>query len=169
MLENDQLNLSNSQGFTISTNKCFLDIEMIYQFLCNESYWANGIAKELVEASIKNTTLCFGVYEGDPQNGPAKQVGFARVVSDLVRFAYLCDVFILPEYRGQGLSKWLLQVITEHPKLTGTSFLLITHDAHTLYEQFGFKPIDRVEDRMIRPLNSDEIYRAYGLLRSDTE
>lgn len=165
MQENQQASWNHSQGFTISTNKQHLDIEMIHQYLCNESYWANGIEKELVAASIENTTICFGVYEGNPDNGAAKQVGFARVVSDLVRFAYLCDVFILPEFRGRGLSKWLVKVITDLPKLKGTTFMLATRDAHSLYAQYGFKPIDRPEDRMMRPLNLDEVYNAYGLKR----
>lgn len=96
---------TNNEGFTISTDKRLLNTEVIHHFLSNESYWVNGIAKELVEASIEHSTLCFGVYDSHSTNGPAKQVGFARVVSDLVRFSWLGDVFILPEYRGLGLSK----------------------------------------------------------------
>lgn len=72
-------------------------------------------------------------------------VGFARVVSDLVRFSWLGDVFVLTEYRGRGLSKWLIRVITEHPKLLGTSFQLATQDAHSLYEQYGFKSIGKLK------------------------
>ena len=77
----------NNDGITISTNKDFLDIELIHNFLSNDSYWVKGIAKELVEASIENSVLCYGIYEGNPSNGPARQIGFARVVSDLVRFS----------------------------------------------------------------------------------
>ncbi|MDP4162517.1 MAG: GNAT family N-acetyltransferase [Bacillota bacterium] len=154
------------EGFTISTNKSYLDTETIYQFLTTESYWAKGIAKELVIASIDNSTLCYGIYIGDPSNGDAKLIGFARVVSDLVRFAWLGDVFILPDYRGRGLSKWLMEVIVEHPKLRGTSFNLGTDDAHSLYEKFGFKPIDKIEKRLARPLNWEDIYSGYQLTKN---
>lgn len=152
--------LLEKDGFFISTNKSFLDMNVIYNFLSNESYWLKGTTMEIVKASIENS-ICYGVYEGDPVNGSAKQIGFARVVSDLVRFSWLGDVFILPEYRGRGLSKWLVGTITEHPKLKGTNFQLSTVDAHTLYAQFGFKPLDRIENRMARPLDWDSINTAY--------
>ncbi|MCM3443448.1 GNAT family N-acetyltransferase [Metabacillus halosaccharovorans] len=163
MLDSEQTTWINNDGFSISINKRFLDIELIYHFLSNESYWVKGMAKELVETSIESSILCYGVYEGNPNNGPAKQVGFARVVSDLVRFSWLGDVFIIPEYRGRGLSKWLLHVITEHPKLKGTSFQLATKDAHSLYSQFGFKPLGQIENRMARPLNLEVVYKGYKL------
>jgi len=163
MLNSEQTTWTNNDGFTISIDKRFLDIEVIYHFLSNESYWVKGMAKELVEASIESSILCYGVYVGNPNNGPAKQVGFARVVSDLVRFSWLGDVFIIPEYRGRGLSKWLLQIITEHPKLKGISFQLSTKDAHSLYSQFGFKPLEQIENRMARPLNLEEVYKGYKL------
>ncbi|MFC5466841.1 GNAT family N-acetyltransferase [Lederbergia graminis] len=162
MQENEQIWINNN-GFTISTNKSFLDMEVIHNFLSKDSYWAKGIAKELIEASIENSILCYGVYEGNPNNGSAKQVGFARVVSDLVRFSWIGDVFVIEEYRGRGLSKWLMDVITEHPKLSGTYFQLATKDAHTLYSQFGFKPLEHVEDRMSRPMNWEDIYKGYKL------
>lgn len=156
-----EITLTNDQGFTISTNKSFLDTEVIHHFLSKDSYWVKGIPKELVIASIENSILCYGVYEGDPHKGPAKQVGFARVVSDLVRFSWLGDVFILPEYRERGLGKWLMNVITEHPKLKGTSFQLATKDAHSLYAQFGFKPLGNIETRMNRPLDWDLVHQGH--------
>lgn len=148
-------------GFFISTDKQFLDVEVIYNFLSKESYWLKGTTKEVVEASIENSIICYGIYDGNPANGSAKQIGFARVVSDLVRFSWLGDVFVLPNYRGRGLSKWLIQIITENPKLKGTSFQLSTKDAHTLYAQFGFKPLEQLENRMARPLDWDLINKAY--------
>ncbi|MFJ7971513.1 GNAT family N-acetyltransferase [Psychrobacillus sp. NPDC096389] len=148
-------------GFFISTDKNFLDVEVIYNFLSKESYWLKGTTKEIVEVSIKNSIICYGIYDGNPADGSAKQIGFARVVSDLVRFSWLGDVFVLPEYRGRGLSKWLMQIITENPKLKGTSFQLATKDAHTLYAQFGFKPLEQLENRMARPLDWDAINEAY--------
>lgn len=163
MLEDDQTLWINNDGFTISTNKSYLDIEVIHDFLSKESYWNKGIAKELVIASIENSILCYGIYEGNPTDGSAKMVGFARVVSDLVRFSWLGDVFVLTEYRGRGLSKWLIRVITEHPKLLGTSFQLATQDAHSLYEQYGFKSIGKIENRMARPFDWEAVYKGYKL------
>ena len=72
-------------------------------------------------------------------------------------------MFILPEYRGRGLSKWLINVITEHPKLKGTSFQLATKDAHSLYEKYGFKPLGQIENRMNRPLDWDTVYKGYNI------
>jgi N-acetylglutamate synthase-like GNAT family acetyltransferase len=157
----DQPQLIRNGDFFISTNKSYLDIDVIYQFLSEESYWLKGISKELVIAAIENSILCYGIYEGDPTSGSPKQIGFARVVSDLVRFSWLGDVFILPEYRGKGLSKWLMSVITEHPNLKGTNFHLATKDAHSLYAQYGFKPLDNIENRMARPFDWDAIYDGY--------
>ena len=153
--------LISDNGFYISTDKSLLDVEVIYKYLSEESYWLKGISKELVIASIENSILCYGIYEGNPMNGSPKQVGFARVVSDLVRFSWLGDVFVLPDYRGKGLSKWLMNVITEHPNLKGTNFHLATRDAHSLYAQYGFKPLDNIEKRMARPFNWEAIYDGY--------
>lgn len=154
--------LLEKEGFYISTDKGLLDIDVIYNFLTNDSYWLKGVTKVLVEASIENSILCYGIYEGDPTSGKAKQVGFARVVSDLVRHSWLGDVFVLPDYRGRGLSKWLMSVIVEHPNLKGTNFHLATKDAHSLYEQFGFQPLDSVEKRMVRPHDWDAIHAGYN-------
>lgn len=161
MLASNQAELIRNGDFFISTNKGYLDIEVIYHFLSKESYWLKGISKELVIAAIENSILCYGIYEGDPTSGSPKQIGFARVVSDLVRFSWLGDVFILPQYRGKGLSKWLMSVITEHPNLKGTNFHLATKDAHSLYAQYGFKPLDHIENRMARPFDWDAIYDGY--------
>ncbi|MFC5448199.1 GNAT family N-acetyltransferase [Paenibacillus aestuarii] len=150
-------------GFTVHIDKRFLDLEVIFQFLTQESYWAKEIQRELVEAAVEHSTLCFGIFHGDPSKGPAEQVGFARVVSDLVRFAWLGDVFVLPQYRGLGLSKWLMSIIVNHPQLKGTSFNLGTRDAHSLYAQYGFKPLTQVENRMSRAMNWQDIYEGYGL------
>lgn len=150
-------------GFAISTDKQLLDKTVIHRFLSEDSYWVQGIDVELVEACIANSTLCYGVYEGDPAEGPAVQIGFARVVSDLVRYAWLGDVFILPAYRGHGLGKWLMSVITEHPRLKGVGFHLGTRDAHGLYAQFGFQPIGQIANKMVRPLNWDLVREGYGL------
>lgn len=127
------------KGFSISTDNNLLDIDLIYNYLDKDSYWANGIPFDKLERSIKNS-LCFGVYFEN------KQIGFARVVTDKAVFAYLADVFILPEFRKQGLSKWLVQTIMDHPDLQGLRrWSLATVDAHGLYAQFGFTEITNPE------------------------
>ena len=102
-----------------------------------ESYWAEGISRELVERSFRYS-LCFGVYDC---SGPDEvQFGFARVISDYSKFAYLADLFILSSYRGQGLGKWLVSCILSHTELHGLhKWMLNTKDAHALYERFEFR------------------------------
>jgi len=127
------------KGFTISTDKSLLDFNMIFGYLNGESYWSKGIPAEKVRTSIENS-LCFGIYRD------GKQVGFARVVTDNAIFAYLCDVFIVADYRGSGLSKWMIQTVLAHPDLQGLRrWLLATADAHGLYNQFGFIPLTSPE------------------------
>jgi len=122
--------------YTISTERSRLDIEFIHDFLANHAYWAKGRSLEKVRRSIKHS-LSFGVYHG------ARQIGFARVVTDYATFAWLADVFVLEEQRGQGLGKWLIEVIISHPELQGfRRWLLATRDAHELYQRFGFTELN---------------------------
>lgn len=117
--------------FTITTNPEKLDLEVVHGFL-SQSYWAKGIPKKTVAKSF-NGALCFALLCGE------KQIGFARVISDFATIAYLGDVFILPLYQGQGLSKWLMDCISSHPDLQGMRrWILATSDAHGLYEKYGF-------------------------------
>jgi GNAT superfamily N-acetyltransferase len=130
---------TQKNNFSISTDKTKLDIDVIHNYLCNESYWAKNIPVEIVEKSIEGS-FCFGIYDDD------KQIGFARVVTDHATFAYLADVFILDGYRGKGLSKMLMKEIMGHPSLQGLRrWMLATRDAHGLYTQFGFSPLDKPE------------------------
>ena len=123
--------------FTISTDKSRLHFGVIQSFLANDSYWAKKRTSEQTKTAIENS-ICFGLYHND------RQIGFARVVSDQATFAYLGDVFVLEEFRGQGLSKWLMETIIAHPELQGLRrWLLATRDAHGLYEQYGFGPLMR--------------------------
>src|SRR5262252_4401958 len=132
-------------GFTISTDQTKLDLDLIHRWLSEESYWAKGRSRELVARALQNS-LSFGLYQA------AAQVGFARVVTDYATFAWLADVFIIPEYRGRGLSKWLVEVIISHPQLQGfRRWVLSTKDAHGLYEKFGFMKLHRPERWMERP------------------
>jgi GNAT superfamily N-acetyltransferase len=116
----------------ILTDKARLDIGMIHAFLANESYWVPGISRADVEKCIEHS-FCFGLYM------QGRQVGFARVITDFLRFAQLMDVFVLKEFRGRGYSKLLVEYILGHPDLsTVVRFTLHTADAHGLYRQFGF-------------------------------
>ncbi len=131
-----------TKGFRISTDQSLLDFEMIYKYLNGESYWAKGVPVEVLRRAIENS-LCFGIYK---QNS---QAGFSRVITDKATFAYICDVFIVAEYRKLGLSKWLVQTIVEHAELQGLRrWSLATADAHGLYSQFGFTSISRPESWM---------------------
>ncbi|MFN7930773.1 MAG: GNAT family N-acetyltransferase [Blastocatellia bacterium] len=127
------MNYEWQQGeFVISTDPARLDVATIHNFLAHESYWAQGRTKELVQRSIANS-LVFGIYNGE------QQVGGCRVVTDYATFAWLCDVFVLEAFRGLGLSKWMLEVVTSHPDLQGLRrWLLGTKDAQELYRKYGF-------------------------------
>ena len=133
-------------NFIISTDKRKLNVVFIHDYLCNESYWAKNIPVDVVEKSI-NGSCCFGLYVNENANRLVnKQVGFARVVTDYATFAYLADVFIVEEFRGKGLSKWLVEFIMIHPDLQGLRrWLLATKDAHGLYKKSGFLPLDKPE------------------------
>ncbi|HLL74395.1 MAG TPA: GNAT family N-acetyltransferase [Pyrinomonadaceae bacterium] len=119
--------------YTVSDDPSRLDLGIVHGFLSRESYWARGRSRGRVERSIVNS-LPFGVYRGD-----GRQVGFARVVTDRATFAWLADVFVVPEERGRGLSKWLVECVLAHPELQGLRrWLLATRDAQELYRRYGF-------------------------------
>jgi GNAT superfamily N-acetyltransferase len=132
-------------GFLISTDPSRIDLDLVHAFL-RDIYWCAGIPRDTVWKGIENS-ITFGVYEDDARAAAttqkrAMQFGFARVVTDRATFAYLTDVFILDNYRGRGLSAWLMEIILEHPDLQGLRrFCLLTRDAHGLYAKFGFKPL----------------------------
>jgi len=135
--------------FEITTDPERIDLAVVHAFLY-DSYWANGIPRETVENSIRNS-LCFGLYRGK------QQAGFARVITDRATYAYLADVFVLPEYRGRGLSKWMMECIVTHPHLRGLRrWTLATRDAHGLYQQFGFRLLAAPERWMER--HDPEVY-----------
>ena len=126
-------------GYTITTDKSFLDADAIHDYLCNESYWAKGRTMESVLLTIEHS-LCYGIYYEN------KQVGFARVITDYVTFAYLADVYVLDKHRGKGLSKQLMAKIISQPQLQRLRrFMLATKDAHGLYEKYGFKSLSKPE------------------------
>lgn len=131
------------EQFIVSCDPQKMDLDVIHGFL-SESHWAAGIPKGTVARSL-DASLCFALLEQD------KQIGFARVISDFATIAYLGDVFVLPHYRGRGLSKWLMRCIMEHPDLQGLRrWILATSDAHGLYQKFGFTALAKPDIFMER-------------------
>lgn len=135
--------------FSISTDPARLDLRAIHEYLSRA--WSEGIPFETVANAVEGS-ICFGLFDG------SRQIGLARVVTDKATFGYLCDVYVLEEYRGQGLGKWLMEAVRSHPELqTLRRFVLVTRDAHGLYEQFGFKPLGAPQTYM--EINRPEIYK----------
>ena len=121
------------EGYTINTDRRLLDLDAIHGFLVR-SYWADGVPRAVVARSIEHSH-CFGVYEG------ARQIGFARVITDQATVAFVSDVFVLEPWRGRGLGKWLVETIVSLPELRGLRrWMLVTNDAHGLYRRVGFTP-----------------------------
>ena len=141
-------------GYEISTDRARLDRELIHRFLRDDSYWARGIPRDVLDRAIDNS-LCFGAYHD------GIQIGFARVVTDRAAIAYLADVFVVPAHRGAGVGKALVEAVLEHPELQGLRrFFLGTADAHSLYERYGFRPL-------ANPSRMMEIARPYDDAPSD--
>ena len=137
--------------FEIDTDATRLDRALIHRWLSQESYWAQGVPREVLDRALQHS-LCFGAYLD------GSQVGFARAITDRATFAYLADVFVLPEQRGRGCAQQLMDAVMAHPELQGLRrFALATRDAHALYARYGFTPLARPETFMefYRP----EIYR----------
>jgi GNAT superfamily N-acetyltransferase len=139
--------------YLISTDKEKLDQKAIHQYL-TRSTWAAGIDINTVAVSIQNS-LTFGVYDG------ASQIGFARLITDYATFAYLCDVYILEEYQGKGLSRWLMASVHDHPVFIKLRrILLCTTTAPWLYEKFGYEPVNR--ENYIWSINRPDIYTRHN-------
>ena len=134
--------LSYQKGdFAVYTDPGKLDVAAIYGYL-SRAYWSEGIPRDIVEKAIANS-LCFGLFRD------SDQIGFARVVTDRATYAYLCDVYVLEEFRGKGLGVWLMECVMSHPDLQGLRrFSLATRDAHGLYEKFGFAELKKPESQM---------------------
>jgi GNAT superfamily N-acetyltransferase len=127
--------MARRDGYEISTDRDRLDRQTIHGFL-RTSYWAQGIDLATVNRAIHHS-LPFGLYAAD-----GAQAGFARIVTDTARFAWLADVFVLPDHRGKKLGVWLVQTVLSHPDVDGLRMILGTADAHGLYERFGFARAD---------------------------
>lgn len=125
--------------YAVSTDPSRLDLRLIHKFLAQDAYWSRGIKFEVFLKSVENS-LCFGLYHRETQ------IGFARIISDYATFAYLADVFVVEGYRRRGLGKWLIECIINYPALKGLRrWMLVTRDAHGLYQQFGFQEISQPE------------------------
>jgi GNAT superfamily N-acetyltransferase len=137
-------------NFSVTCDPAKLDRALIAQFL-SSSYGASGIPPDTVTKSVGNS-LCFGLFDQE------RQIGFVRVISDYATVAYLGDVFVLPEYRGVGLAKWLIDCVVSHQELQGLRrWILATRDAHRLYATFGFTPLKRPE--IFMEVQDPNVYR----------
>jgi len=133
------------QSFYVSTDNSLLNLDLIYDYLSNQSYWATGREREVFEKSIQHS-LCFGVFDMNNE-----QVGFARIITDFAVFAYILDLFIIEKQRKKGLSKLLMNFMLQYEELQMIKkWTLATRDAHDLYKQFGFIPIKNPERHMER-------------------
>ena len=119
-------------GFELNDDPGRIDVDAVHRYLSEESYWAKGRSRETVERLIREASRVVGLYHG------GRQIGFTRTVSDGVAFAYLADVYVLPEFRGRGLGVELLRETIERSPYADRKWLLHTDDAHRLYEKFGF-------------------------------
>jgi GNAT superfamily N-acetyltransferase len=129
-------------GYELDDDATRVDVDAVHDYLANESYWAEGRARETVERLVRKATRVVGLYHD------GRQVGFARAFSDGVALAYLADVYVLPEHRGRGLGVELVREMVENGPLAGVKWILHTRDAHDLYRRFGFaEPDERVLER----------------------
>jgi ribosomal protein S18 acetylase RimI-like enzyme len=120
-----------------------IDVDAVHDYLANQSYWAEGRRREVVEGLVRDAQRVVGVYDGE------RQVGFARAFTDGVSLVYLADVYVLPEYRGRGLGVELVREMVENGPYADLRWVLHTRDAQTLYEKFRFgKPSKRLMERM---------------------
>ena len=129
-------------GLELDDDPTRVDVEEVHRFLSTESYWARGRSRDTVERLVREADRLVGLYDGE------RQIGFARVVSDGVAFAYLADVYVLPAYRGRGLGIELVRETVEEGPYLGCKWLLHTSDAHGLYRKLGFgAPSERLMER----------------------
>jgi GNAT superfamily N-acetyltransferase len=129
-------------GFELDDDRSRIDVDAVHDFVCNHSYWAPGRPHGTVERLIREAARVVGLYDG------GRQIGFSRTVSDGASLAYLADVYVLPEYRGQGLGVELVRESVEAGPYKDARWLLHTADAHELYGKFGFRrPGERLLER----------------------
>ncbi|WP_247422827.1 GNAT family N-acetyltransferase [Ralstonia pseudosolanacearum] len=128
-------------GIVLSDDPAWLPLDQIYRFLSQETDWARGLPRAVFDRSIAHS-LCLAAYRLNDDGTHGELAGFARVISDHATFAYLCDVFVLPEWRGKGVSHALMRCLREHPELQGLRrTVLVTTDADRLYRKHGFTDV----------------------------
>jgi GNAT superfamily N-acetyltransferase len=129
-------------GLELDDDRDRIDVDAVHDYLSNESYWAAGRSKSDVGQSIADAARVVGLYDGP------EQVGFARVISDRIHVSHLCDVYVLPAYRGRGLGVELVREAVDNGPYSKLNWTLATKDAHGLYARFGFMaPDDKVMQR----------------------
>ncbi|MEQ1511583.1 MAG: GNAT family N-acetyltransferase [Lysobacteraceae bacterium] len=128
-----------------------LDLALIHGFLSSESYWAAGIPLETLERALRNS-ICFSGHLDD------RQVAFARAITDQATFAYLADVFVLPQHRGRGYGRAIVEALMADPRLQGLRrWHLVTRDMQPLYAKVGFTPLSQPERHMQK--HDPDVYR----------
>jgi GNAT superfamily N-acetyltransferase len=141
------------ESYVISTDPTRLDRTLVHTFLSTESYWARRVPFSIVDRSIENS-LNFGLYD------PTEQIGYARVITDYSTFAFVRDVFLIEDRRGQGLGAWLMESVLAHPDLQGLRrIMLATKGAHGFYERAGFAPLARPDRFLSIDTPTKELYR----------
>lgn len=132
-------------GYLLSTDPGRLDHAAIHAALTG-SYWATGVSREVVDRSLDHSVAVGAYHEPDGPGGSLEQVGLMRVITDRATFAWVCDVYVLPEHQGRGVAQSMMALALDHPELQGLRrWLLATRDAHELYARFGFRLLDDVE------------------------
>jgi GNAT superfamily N-acetyltransferase len=132
-----------SGGFELDDDRDRIDLDAVHAYLSGESYWARGRSRAAVADTVRGAARVVGLYDAD------RQIGFARVVSDNVHIAYLCDVYVLSAYRGHGLGVELVRETVDNGPQRNLRWWLGTRDAHGLYQRFGFEPPD--DNQLTRP------------------
>jgi len=146
-----------SGSVTVTTDVSRFELDRIYGFLSREAYWCKGLPRQVFDRSVAHS-LCFGAFTEE-----GRQAGFARIIGDEATFAYLCDVFVYPEFRGRGISKAMMEAIVAHPALQGLRRLMLaTADASELYARYGFRPLARPERMM--EIADPQVYQRQGSL-----
>lgn len=139
---------SLARSVRISFEQADVDLDVVHGFL-SQAYWSVGIPRETVERAVRGSLCVAALHVGD--GGRDQQIGFARVISDRATFAYLADVFVLPDHRGQGVASAMIQALCAHPDLQGLRrWLLATRDMHRLYSKLGWEPHPHPERLMVR-------------------
>jgi GNAT superfamily N-acetyltransferase len=127
----DRLVEHERNGLILSTDREKVDVDLVLGLLV-QSHWGAAMTRERLLRAIENS-VCLGVYDG------ARQLAFARAVTDLATYAYLTDVIVVESARGRGIGSWMIEVMLRHPDLQGLRRIaLLTRDARALYERFGF-------------------------------